>query len=159
RSIGLALLGFAWAASVSSASAQTTAPPAPPAPPSASVRPHAYPLRVSANRRYLVDRSGAPFLLVGDSPQALIANLSEKEADYFFADREAHGFNAVWINLLCATYTGGRPDGSTWDGIVPFTAPDDLSTPNPLYFGRVDDMVGLAARHGLVVVLDPAETG
>jgi len=33
------------------------------------------------------------------------------------------------VNLLCATYTGGRADGSTYDGIVPFT-PNDLATPN-----------------------------
>jgi chitodextrinase len=147
RSVGLAIGGLVWAVGISGALAQSS--------------PHAarYPLRVSANRRYLVDRSGAPFLLVGDSPQALIVNLSETEADSFFADREAHGFNAVWINLLCATYTGGRPDGSTYDGIVPFTTPDDLSAPNPAYFARVDDMLDLAAQHGLVVILDPAETG
>jgi hypothetical protein len=42
-------------------------------------------------------------------------NLSEAEADAFFADRQAAGFNLVWVNLLCATYTGGRADGSTCD--------------------------------------------
>lgn len=156
RSIVLALCGLGWAAAGPLARGQSTSPPVPPR---ACLRPYAYPLRVSADRRYLVDRNGTPFLMVGDSPQALIANLSESEADSYFADREAHGFNAVWINLLCATYTGGRADASTYDGIVPFTTPDDLSTPNPLYFARVDDMLDLAARHGLVVLLDPAETG
>ena len=118
-----------------------------------------YPLKVSANGRYLVDQNDTPFLITGDSPQALMVNLSEAEADAFFANREAAGFNLVWINLLCATYTGGRPDGSTYDGIVPFTTPDDLSTPNEAYFTRVDHMLTLAAEHGLVVLLDPAETG
>src|SRR5262249_35059520 len=47
----------------------------------------------------------------------------------------------------------------TYDGIVPFTTPFDLSTPNEAYFARVDQMMRLAARHGLVVLLDPAETG
>ncbi|MFN8575102.1 MAG: DUF4038 domain-containing protein [Gemmatimonadaceae bacterium] len=121
--------------------------------------PAAYPLRVSLNRRHLVDANGKPFMLLGDSPQALMVNLSEAEAEVFFADRQAAGFNGVWVNLLCATYTGGRPDGSTYDGIVPFTIPDDLSTPNESYFIRVDHMLRLAAKHGLVVVLDPAETG
>src|SRR5258706_9769586 len=118
-----------------------------------------FPLKVSLNRRYLVDQDNKPFLLMGDSPQALIANLSEAEANMFFADRQANGFNAAWVNLLCSTYTGGRPDGSTFDGIVPFTTPDDLATPNASYFARVDHMLALAARHGIVVVLDPAETG
>src|SRR5262245_33567426 len=88
-----------------------------------------------------------------------MVNLSEAEADSFFANRQAAGFNLVWINLLCATYTGGRADGSTYDGIVPFTTPGDLATPNESYFARVDHMLALAAAHGLVVLLDPAETG
>ena len=125
-----------------------------------STPPHtAYPLKVGPTGRYLVDQQGVPFLITGDSPQALMVNLSEAEADAFFADRQAAGFNAVWINLLCATYTGGRPDGSTYDGIVPFTTDGDLSTPNEPYFARVDDMLALAAQHGLTVFLDPAETG
>jgi len=119
----------------------------------------AYPLAVSDNRRYLVDRDGTPFLMTGDSPQGLIANLSEAEAEFFFANREAAGFNAMWVNLLCATYTGGRPDGSTYDGIIPFVVPGDLATPNEAYFERVDAMLDLAAAHGLLVLLDPAETG
>jgi hypothetical protein len=127
--------------------------------------PTAYPLKVSPNGRYLVDQNGVPFLMTGDSPQALTVNLSEAEADAFFADRQAAGFNLVWINLLCATYTGGRDDGSTYDGIIPFTGNlpsstvPDLATPNEAFFARVDDMLHLAAQHGLVVLLDPAETG
>jgi chitodextrinase len=116
------------------------------------------PLQVSANGRYLV-QNNAPFLIAGDSPQALIVNVSEADADAFFADRQAAGFNVVWINLLCDTYTGGRADGSTYDGILPFNTAGDLSTPNESYFARVDDMLNLAARYGLTVLLDPAETG
>ncbi len=123
-------------------------------PPSSS-----YLLKVSANGRYLVDQNDKPFLIMGDSPQALTVNVSEAEAESFFANRQAGGFNLMWINLLCATYTGGRADGSTYDGIVPFTTPGDLSTPNEAFFARVDDMIRLAANHGLTVLLDPAETG
>src|SRR6516162_6292061 len=70
----------------------------------------AYPLKVSANGRYLVDQKAAPFLITGDSPQALMVNLSEEEAEFFFANREYRGFNAMWINLLCRNGTGGRVD-------------------------------------------------
>ena len=84
--------------------------------------PPVYPLTQSANARYLVDRNNAPYLIIGDSPQALIVNLTTNQAAAFFADRAAHGFNTLWINLLCATYTGGRTNGSTLDGILPFTA-------------------------------------
>ena len=122
-------------------------------------RPPAYPLKVGPTRRYLVDRNGRPYLIVGDSPQALVAKVSETQADRFFANRQAAGFNSVWVNLLCNGYTGGRPDGTTYDGIAPFTRPGDLSSPNPAYFARGDAMIRLAAEHGLAVFLDPIETG
>jgi hypothetical protein len=131
-----------------------------------------YPLKISStNPRILVDQNNAPYLMVGDSPQGLIANLTTNEAAMFFADRAAHGFNTVWINLLCSTYTGGRADVSTIDGIVPFTntIPSslsnptitnyDLTTPNEAYFARVDQMLKLAAQQGIQVLLDPCETG
>jgi hypothetical protein len=119
----------------------------------------AYPLKTSSVGRYLVDQNNVPFMIVGDSPQSLIVNLSEADAAAYFADRMAAGFNSVWINLLCNTYTGGNPNGTTFDGIAPFTTAGDLSTPNPAYFQRVDDMINLAERYGLTVFLDPIETG
>ncbi|MGA7340702.1 MAG: DUF4038 domain-containing protein [Terracidiphilus sp.] len=129
----------------------------------------AYPLKLSPNRRYLVDRNDKPFLIVGDSPQGLIGRLSETEADAYFADRQAHGFNtAGWIDVACA----GRdfPDnktGSTPDGILPFTGfvsggtdytHYDLSKPNETYFVRLDHVVELAAKHSILVFIDPMET-
>src|SRR5204862_1428916 len=105
-------------------------------------------LRKSANGRYLVDPSGAPFLIAGDAPQSLTVNLSTSQASMYLADRQAHGFNALWVNLLCNDGTAGRADGSTYDGLLPFTGylpgrsgnPDyyDLSTPDPAFFARVD---------------------
>ena len=61
----------------------------------------AFPLKVAQSGRYLVDQNSVPFLIAGESPQALMVNLSEEDAELFFANRQAHGFNAVWINLLC----------------------------------------------------------
>jgi uncharacterized protein DUF4038 len=117
-----------------------------------------YPLKKSANGRYLVDQNNVPFLIAGESPQALMVNLSEADADMYFANRTSHGFNTVWINLLCKDRTAGRKDGSTYEGIFPFTTPDNLSTPNEPYFARCDRMINLAAKHGLLVILDPCET-
>ena len=118
-----------------------------------------FPLKVSANRRYLVDQKNVPFLIAGESPQGLMVKLSEAEADSFFANRRSHGFNTVWINLLCRPYTGGPTNGATYDGILAFTKTDDLATPNPVYFERCDHMLRLAAKYGLLVMLDPIETG
>jgi hypothetical protein len=118
-----------------------------------------YPLKGGRTGRYLVDQRNRPFLIVGDSPQALMINASEGDADRFLSDRAAAGFNSVWVNLLSAEYTGGRPDGSTSDGIRPFRVNGDLSTPNPAYFARADAIIQSAAKHGIAVFLDPIETG
>jgi Protein of unknown function (DUF4038)/Putative collagen-binding domain of a collagenase len=129
----------------------------------------AYPLRVSANHRYLIGQNEIPFLIVGDSPQGLMARLTEEEADRYFANRQSHGFNTLgWIDVLCA----GRdfPDNTnaaTVDGIRPFLGylPGgtdythyDLGKPNEAYFARLDHIVALAAKHGLFAFLAPAET-
>ncbi len=128
---------------------------APPADPSAP----GYAVGVSANHHYLLDQYGKPFLLMGDAPQCMATNLSINDMNYFFAERQRQGFNAMWADILCGPYTGGRTDYSTYDGIAPFTSPGDLSTPNPKYFARIDAMVKLAAAHGMTLLLEPAETG
>ena len=125
-----------------------------------------FPLKVSSNGRYLETASGAAWLMVGDSPQSLIGDLSESKADAYFADRESHGFNAVWINLICAAYTACNSDGTTYDGIAPFTnscgggCPGnyDLADPNPTYFARAHQYVADAEADGIEVILDPIET-
>jgi hypothetical protein len=128
-----------------------------------------YPVKVSANRRYLVDQNNIPFLIAGDSPQGLIYMLTEADAEIYFADRQAHGFNtAGWIDVICAgrdyphnTYA------ATVDGIRPFNAfvhggadwtQYDLSKPNEAYFTRLDHIVEMAAKHDILVFLDPIET-
>ena len=117
------------------------------------------PIAVGPTGRYLVDENGAPFLMTGDAPQALIGDITESDAELYFEKRHAQGFNTVWVNLLCTTYTGCRADGNTWDSVPPFTTAGDFSTPNEAYFAHVDRILRLASRYGLVVLLDPAETG
>src|SRR4051812_39229803 len=58
---------------------------------------YVFPLKLSANRRYLVDQANKPFLIVGDSPQALIGNLSVSQAAAYIANRKRAGFNALWV--------------------------------------------------------------
>src|SRR5205807_1070132 len=61
---------------------------------------YAYPLKVSASGRYLLDQNNKPFRIQGDSAQSLIANLTYSEADTYLADRQAKGFNTANVNLL-----------------------------------------------------------
>jgi Protein of unknown function (DUF4038)/Putative collagen-binding domain of a collagenase len=128
-----------------------------------------YPLKLSASRRYLVDHDGRPFLIIGDSPQGLMSQLTEAQVDSYFADRRAHGFNTMgWIDVLCAGHDfPDNKDSSTVDGIRPFNGyvsgdkdyeHYDLGNPNDAYFTRLDQVVALAAKNEIFVFLDPAET-
>ncbi|HEX4862073.1 MAG TPA: DUF4038 domain-containing protein [Rhizomicrobium sp.] len=118
-----------------------------------------FPLKPSADNRTLVDQNGMPFLMIGDAPQAMVGNLSVKQAKFFTKDRARYGVNALWVNLLCDGYTACNSDGTTFDGIAPFTTQGDLSTPNPAYFDRAEAMLQAAAAKNMVVLLDPIETG
>jgi Protein of unknown function (DUF4038)/Putative collagen-binding domain of a collagenase len=80
------------------------------------------------------------------------------EAAFFMENRRRYGINALWINLLCNDGTACNTDGTTFDGIAPFTTANDLSTPNPAYFERADGIINLADANGMVVILNPIET-
>jgi hypothetical protein len=123
-----------------------------------------FPIKGSANNRYLTDSTGTPFLIMGDSPQSMIANLDPEAMATYMEDRHRLGFNSILVDALCTTYTGGNGNGTAYDGTAPFTSGSspsdyDLSTPNSAYFTQLDALVKLAATNKLVVFLDPIETG
>ena len=118
----------------------------------------AYPLKASANNRYLVDQNNLPFMIVGDSPHSLIGRMSKSDAEFYMANRVQYGINTLWVELLCNNKTACNADGTTFDGIPPFTVAGDISTPNPAYFKRVDEIINIAAAHGVTILLDAAET-
>ncbi len=123
-----------------------------------------YPVKKSANGRYIVDQNNNPFLMVGDSPHSLIANLNQTDAATYLANRATNGFNSLWVEALCFPYVGGRANGSLLNGTLPFTRTltggyYDLTAPNPTYFAYVDTVLNMAATNNLLVLLDPCETG
>jgi hypothetical protein len=129
-----------------------------------------FPLAKSASLRYLQTAGGTPFFMIADSPQAMFVNIAATDrvtgtdAGTYLTARKAQGFNALWVNILCVVYTGGRSDGSTFDGLLPFNSTVDgthydLTTPNTAYWARMDAHVALASSYGLCLVIDPIETG
>ena len=121
-------------------------------------------MKKSGNGRYLVDQNNAPFLIVGDSPQSMVTNLSLSDVEYYLADRSALGFNTVFVDVLVYPYTGGPSNGALLNGTLPFTGTIstgeyDLTSPNEAYFEQLDSIVNLAAQQGICVMLDPCETG
>ena len=129
-----------------------------------------YPLRPSANGRYVVDASNAPFLIIGDAPHSILAKLNNSDAVTYLTDRGQRGFNALWIELLCDSYTFGFGDegtpnyGRDVNGNNPFTATlaggyYDLTTPNEAYWSHVDFIVQQAAANGLQCLFTPLDQG
>jgi len=118
---------------------------------------------ISSNHRYVLDQFGHPYMIVGDSAHSLSVDLSTSEMNTYFADRQAHGFNSVLVQLIAGQYAGNQNANSanyaTYDGITPFTTDGDISTPNPVYFSRMQTMAQLAENHGITLFLDPADTG
>ena len=97
-------------------------------------------------------------MIVGDSPHSLIGRMSKSDAEFYMANRVQYGINTLWVELLCNNKTACNADGTTFDGIPPFTVAGDISTPNPAYFKRVDEIINIAAAHGVTILLDAAET-
>jgi hypothetical protein len=115
------------------------------------------PLRVSKSQRYLVDRSGKPFLLQGDAAWSLIANLSKEDAAAYLADRRSRGFNAVLVNLIEHKFAAHAPKDLYGD--APFGAGPDFSAPNERYFAHADWIIRKAAEDGITVLLAPIYLG
>lgn len=116
--------------------------------------PH-YPLQVSANRRYLVDRDNVPFLLQGDAPWSLISAVTKSEAVEYLENRRALGFNTLMVNLVEHHFNG--PINREGEG--PFRTPGDFSTPNEKYFAHADWVIKKAAEMGIQILLAPCYLG
>src|SRR5216684_6871625 len=119
------------------------------------------PIKASANGRYLVDSSGLPWLMVGDSAHTAICKLRTSNWPAYLADRQAKGFNTIDIFALNGSASCSNPStGAAADGTLPFTSGSgtanyDVSTPNPAYWSQVDSFINQAAALGLVVSIDP----
>jgi hypothetical protein len=118
----------------------------------------------------MLDASNAPFLIIGDAPHSILANLSNSDAATYLTNRGQRGFNALWIELLCNSYTfgygtEGTPNyGRDVNGNNPFTSTlgggfYDLTTPNEVYWSHVDYIVQQAAANGLQCVFTPLDQG
>lgn len=114
-----------------------------------------YPLRVGSDHRHLVDQSGTPFLVHGDTAWSLISGTTSEEAERYLDNRQRKGFNAIIVNLIEHQFHG--PVNRYGEG--PFTTPGDFSTPNEKYFARADRVIRQASDKGIQVFLAPVYLG
>ena len=117
-----------------------------------------FPLKLSENKRYLVDKNEKPFLVKEFSAWALIQALSEKDEAAFLDSISKKGFNTVISGIISnASQMAGNPP--YWQGISPFNTKWDFSTPNEAYFQHVDRFFKMAEQKGFLVMVLPLYMG
>lgn len=119
----------------------------------------AFPLKLSDNKRYLVDNSGKPFLIKQISAWGLIQALSENDEAAFLDSIKLKGFNTVMVSILsnAPSQMAGGPPG--WQGISPLKIKWDFSTPNETYFEHVDRFLKMAEQKDFFVMAVPVYLG
>ncbi|MBN1674854.1 MAG: DUF4038 domain-containing protein [Kiritimatiellae bacterium] len=100
-------------------------------------------LRISPNRRHLVDAEGRPFFLMGDTPWFL-QKLRIDDVRHLLEDRRAKGFNALFLELLDDSRIPSR-DGY---GNPAFETDTDITRPVESYWQYAGLGVGV---QGLVI--------
>ncbi|WP_088341617.1 glycoside hydrolase family 140 protein [Robiginitalea sediminis] len=109
------------------------------------------PLKVSKNKRFLVQQDGTPFFWMADTAWELTHRCSREEIDYYLEKRHTQGFNVIQTVALAELDGLHTPNR---EGHLPLLA-DDPSQPNPDYFSLIDYLLEKAQIRGMYIALLP----
>jgi len=107
-----------------------------------------FPLKISADKRYLIDQQDKPFLYVSDSGWRLFAGLTETEAREYLQKRKSQGFTVIHVMLT------STPGDKNRQGQEPFDSFDFLKTNEP-YFRHIDRIVTIADSMNMLLAIAP----
>ena len=118
------------------------------------------PLKISANGRYFVSSSGAPFFWLGDTGWLLFNKLTREEAEKYLEDRRSKGFNVIQVMVVhSAGQVNAYGDAALENKNVarPRTTPGNTfnDTLQYDYWDHVDYIIDKAAEKGLYMALVP----
>jgi hypothetical protein len=114
-------------------------------------------MTLDPTRKFLINsNTNKPVFITGEDAWSLEVQLSDADAQYYLADREARGFNAIWVGLADNTYSNHPP--KDFYGNAPFNGAD-FTNENPAYWKRVDQNLSWAAARGITVLASPAFVG
>lgn len=135
-----------------------------------------FPVKYSANKRYLVDQNNVPFPILGRTSW-FITSLSAADYQFYIDDTAARGYNAIEFHVVSHDPRGNnaplngngdapflkRLDGANWSGSLFYgninaEAPD-FTTPNTNYWNQVDAVLAYAESKGILVFLFPGYVG
>jgi hypothetical protein len=112
----------------------------------------AFPLKVSDDQRFLVDRDGKPFFYLADTAWELIHRLNREDVDFYLKKRRDQGFT-VFQTVILAEFDGLTVPNAY--GHLPLEN-NDPTRPVEDYFKHVDYVVDRANEVGLIVALLPS---
>jgi hypothetical protein len=107
-----------------------------------------FPLRISENRRYLVDSRGKPFFLLGDTPWFL-QKLPLEDVRRVLEDRKAKGFNTLFLEIL----DDSRLPSRDAYGNVSFEPELDITKPVEAYWKYADAVMDEVTKQGFFVIM------
>ncbi len=106
----------------------------------------AWPIKVSNNGRYLVDRNNTPFLYTADTSWTLLSMLSVADAKKYIDLRKAQGFNAIQTIATGWNRNGAGPRGAFFES-------GDIARPIESYFAGVDEILAYAKSQDMLLTV------
>jgi len=107
----------------------------------------AFPLQVSADGRYLVDSTGAPFFYHADTAWQLPKKATLAVAEEYFDRRVKDGFTAIQLHTVSKEIA----PVCNLNGDEPFVPLEDILKPNEAYWRHLDTILEAAEKRGLFV--------
>ena len=104
-------------------------------------------MRVSENKRFLIQDDGTPFFYLADTAWGLFYNVSLEDAEHYLRVRAEQGFTVIMPVLVWDLGRTGQ-----YYGRKPFVD-SDPTQPDQEFFGHVDRIVEKANALGLVMAL------
>ena len=108
-------------------------------------------LKISDNKRYLVQADETPFFYLGDTAWELFHRLNRAEADYYLQTRADQGYTV--IQAVALAEFGGLTEPDPYGNLALHDS--DPMRPNEAYFQHVDWTINRAEELGLYVALLP----
>jgi hypothetical protein len=106
-----------------------------------------FPLKVSDNKRYLVDQQGRPFFVMGDTPW-FIQKQKIEDVRMLMDDRIAKGFNTLFLELL----DDARIPPIDAQGNTAFNPETDITKPVEPFWAYAEQVLDEAEKRGLFVI-------
>ena len=117
----------------------------------------AFPLKVSANGRYLVDQLDQPFRLNCEAPWLMSVQATDKDVDDYLDNRGSKGFNSIILMAMVHSgdYTVYAPQcPRNRFGRAPHEIVGDFSSrPDEKYWRFIDSIIDRAASRKMAVIL------